>query len=142
MTTLKQKQFVKKYIETGNGTQAALETYNTAKPSVAANIASENLRKPQVIEEVNKVLDRKGLNLEQVSESVGSILQRGVETKVTGDNVLRAAELAFKLHGAFPTPKTAHIRLNVRQELEKLSYQELMERHNKSLKEIEEIIAD
>lgn len=140
--TLKQKAFVKKYLETGNGTQSALDVYNTDNPDVAANIASENLRKPKVIEEINKVLDRKGLSIEQVSESVGDILRRGPETKVTGDNVLRAAELAYKLHGAFPASKSSHFRLDVRQDLEKMSYQELIEKKRELDKEIKEIIAD
>ena len=47
--TLKQKLFVRKYVEhKGNGTQAALDAYDTQDASVAHVIASENLRKPTV----------------------------------------------------------------------------------------------
>ena len=46
--TPKQKKFVEKYIETGNGTKSVLEVYDTKSENVAANIASENLRKPKV----------------------------------------------------------------------------------------------
>ncbi len=56
----KQKGFIKDYIATGNGTQAALNNYDieSDKPDVvAANIASENLRKPQVI---NRILSIAG----------------------------------------------------------------------------------
>ena len=145
MITLKQKKFVKKYVETGKGTQAALETYNTASSNVAANIASENLRKPKVIEEKNRMLKRKGLSVEQVSESVGEVLRRGVETKVTGDNVLRAAEMVYKLHGAFPAQKSAHLRLDFKEErrrkLENMSIQQLEEENERLTKEIEEIMA-
>lgn len=138
--TLKQRTFVKNYVESGNGTQAALEAYNTRDSNTAAVIASENLTKPKVIEAINRVLDRKGLSLEQVSESVGNILQKGPETKITGDNVLRAAELAYKLHNAFPAQRTAHVRINYRQELKKMSYQELVERYRGKQLEIEEIL--
>ena len=139
--TLKQKLFTKKYLETGNGTQAVLEAYNTHDPNTAAVIASENLNKPKVIEEIYKVLDRTGLSLEQVSGSVGDILQRGAETKVTGDNILRAAEMLYKLHGVYPIQKSAHFRLNVRQELEKKSFNELIDLKRQKSQEIDEILA-
>lgn len=48
--TKKQEIFVKEYLDTGNGTQAALEAYDTDNPRVAAAIASENLTKPNIIE--------------------------------------------------------------------------------------------
>jgi len=48
--TPKQDKFLKRYIETGNGTQAALEVYNTVSENTAAQIASENLRKPSILE--------------------------------------------------------------------------------------------
>lgn len=43
--TKKQKEFSDKYIETGNGTKAALEVYNTDDYNTAAAIASQNLNK-------------------------------------------------------------------------------------------------
>lgn len=59
--TIKQKLFVQKYLESGNGTQAALEAYNTNDTNTAAAIASENLTKPKVIKEIKGGLERKGL---------------------------------------------------------------------------------
>lgn len=138
--TLKQKKFIKKYIETGNGTQAALEAYDTTDPDTAAVIASENLIKPKVVEEITRVLNRKGLSLEQVSESVGNIIRNGPQTKITGDNVLRAAEMAFKLHNAFPAEKSTHVRVNLKAELSKMSYSELLESYRKRDKEIKELM--
>ncbi len=49
--TKKQKGFVKDYLETGNGTQAALANYNIEgknPENIASNIATENLGKPNV----------------------------------------------------------------------------------------------
>lgn len=46
--TKKQKEFADEYLETGNGTKAALKAYDTKKEETAAVIASENLRKPKV----------------------------------------------------------------------------------------------
>ena len=46
--TKKQRGFIKDYAESGNGTQAALKNYDTENEDVAAAIAFENLRKPQI----------------------------------------------------------------------------------------------
>ena len=46
--TKKQKEFVEEYAKTGNGTRSALKTYDTTNENVAACIAKENIRKPQI----------------------------------------------------------------------------------------------
>jgi len=43
--TLKQKRFLKLYLETGNGTKSALAVYNCKDYTTAQSIASENLSK-------------------------------------------------------------------------------------------------
>jgi len=48
--TKKQKAWADKKLETGNGTQAALEVYDTNDENTAAVIASENLTKPKIQE--------------------------------------------------------------------------------------------
>lgn len=48
--TMKQKKFCEKYVDSWNGTQAALEVYDTDNPRVAQTIASENLSKPLIKE--------------------------------------------------------------------------------------------
>jgi hypothetical protein len=45
----KEKGFLKDYVKTGNGTEAALKNYDTTDENVAASIASENLRKPKIV---------------------------------------------------------------------------------------------
>ena len=47
--TKKQKDFADKYLETGNGTKAALEVYDTDDNNTAGVIGYENLRKPKII---------------------------------------------------------------------------------------------
>lgn len=46
--TKKEAGFVKDYLETGNGTQAALKNYDTEDENTAAMIASTNIRKPKI----------------------------------------------------------------------------------------------
>lgn len=58
----KARGFVKDYVLTENGTQAALKNYDTNDPHVAAVIASENLTKPEIqdaiVEEKKRFADR------------------------------------------------------------------------------------
>lgn len=57
--TIKQELFAQKYVEhQGNGTQAALEVYDTTDNNTAHSIATENLQKPAVSERVNDLLRR------------------------------------------------------------------------------------
>lgn len=60
--TKKQKGFVKDYVETGNGTQAALKNYDTEDENTAAAIASENLTKPKIEQAVTEALSDTLLN--------------------------------------------------------------------------------
>lgn len=57
------------YIKTGNGTQAAYQAYNTNKPNVAAQIAYENLRKPEIKNLINGYFERKDLILASLLKS-------------------------------------------------------------------------
>lgn len=50
LLTKKQKAFADELLETGNGTESALKTYDTELETTAASIASENIRKPKIIE--------------------------------------------------------------------------------------------
>lgn len=67
--TRKQRKFVDEFVSTGNGTQAALEAYDTTKPNVAAVISTENLKKPNVQHELTE-----RLSLEMVEEAHESLL--------------------------------------------------------------------
>lgn len=60
--TKKQRGFVKDYLATGNGTQAALGNYATDNPEVAKVIASQNLTKLNVSEAIDNVLSKERLD--------------------------------------------------------------------------------
>lgn len=66
--TPKQIAFVKKYLETGNGTKAALKAYDTKDPTVANAIAVENLQKPSVIALLQSYAGKAALRLEELSD--------------------------------------------------------------------------
>lgn len=77
--TLKQKVFTKMYIQTGNGTQAAFHAYNTNKPSVAAQIAYENLRKPEIKNMINGYFEREDLILTYLLKAQKTLLTTGLQ---------------------------------------------------------------
>lgn len=53
--TKKQRGFIRDYVLTENGVQSALKNYNVESYQTAAVIANENLNKPYIAEEVNRV---------------------------------------------------------------------------------------
>lgn len=61
--TKKQADFVKEYLDSGNGTQAALKAYDTEDPNTAGVIAHENLRKPKILEYLESVADKVASNM-------------------------------------------------------------------------------
>jgi phage terminase small subunit len=67
--TPKQKKFADEYLETGNGTEAALKTYNTVSENTAAVIASENIRKPKIQEYLSSKAERAAQVIFELLES-------------------------------------------------------------------------
>lgn len=58
--TLKQQRFVQEYLKSGNGTKAALNSYDTNDSGVAHSIASDNLRKPTIRKTIEQYLQVEG----------------------------------------------------------------------------------
>ncbi len=110
--TIKQKKFVKAYVETGNGTKAALKTYDTTDPDTARAISSENLAKPSVRFAVEQALEKHGITMDAAIKPIKdgleaekvSITGQGDQAfaEVTPDHSIRlkASGMALKLMGA------------------------------------------
>lgn len=65
----KQKGFVKDFIESGNGTQAALKNYDTKDYMTAAVIATENLKKPNIRELIEGYAERATKNIQNLADN-------------------------------------------------------------------------
>ncbi len=104
----KARGFVNAYAETGNGTQSALQNYDTEDENVAAVIASENIRKPQIIEELRKL----GFDSNNAKRVVGEIMN---DEAAEHRDRLKAAELTFKVEGDMAPER--HINLNIEQKI-------------------------
>ncbi len=66
--TLKMQRFAKAYVENGgNATQATLKSYGTGLYASARPIGSENLTKPIIRQEINRVLGESGVTLKRAA---------------------------------------------------------------------------
>lgn len=128
--TKKQRGFVKDYLKTGNGTQAALKNYDTKDINTAAVIAVENLSKPKIVKSIEDALpeellaerhlellnkrdtyrwyeDVKDIDGKNVIDVIPHEIDLGVEVQA----VTKGLDMAYKLKGKYAPEKT--ITLNV-----------------------------
>lgn len=105
--TKKQRGFVNDYADTGNGTKAALKNYDTDKPNVAEVIASENLSKPIIQQELRKL----GFDTNNAKRVISEILND--ETNEPKDRI-KAAENVFKVHGDYAPEKTLNVNVQIK----------------------------
>ena len=97
--TLRQEKFIRFYLETGNGADAARQAGYS--PHTARVIACENLLKPYI----KKAIDTKRTELMQDSDTKIALYLSQLETEANdGDQAssrIRALELLLKANGAF-----------------------------------------
>jgi phage terminase small subunit len=81
--TPKQKKFVKEYQKDLNGTQAAKRAGYSKK--TAGAISSENLQKPQIVEAINKDIDKTleklGISAEWILSGIKEVIERSMQAK-------------------------------------------------------------
>lgn len=105
--TIKQAKFVKEYIKNdGNGTQAALKTYDTDDEKTASVISAENLGKPRIQEAIEKAMVKHEITPEAAIKPIADGL-KAVRTLGEGEGEvidhatrLKASGMALKLLGA------------------------------------------
>lgn len=138
--TYKQKQFTQEYIKSnGNGLQSALKVYDVKNKNVAGAIAGENLKKPIIQEELDKILQREELQLSSITNRLSDIIVSEPAKGYSGADILEAVKTGLKLHGVL-TDRKQVTSVNVNADLNKLSKYELIERHKKLNQETQEII--
>ncbi len=113
--TKKEKKFVAGYAETGNGTQTVLEVYDTKDINTAASIASENLRKPKILDALNEINTDERLEEKHNALLESSTLEKLAFDDDEDDDVI--ADVVSQLAGY----KLLYIRRNLSQNGEVLS---------------------
>ena len=135
----KQKVFIQKYIEfDGNAAKAALSAYDV-KPTAARQVGYENLTKPYIREEIQRLLKPEDLKLSVFLEKLSNIAQANPPKGYTGADILKAIEIVLKLHGVL-TDRKQVTQVTISTDLNKLTKQELFELRNKRQKEADSII--
>src|SRR3990167_9620300 len=127
--SVKEKKFVSKVVKTGNGTQSALEVYDTKDRKVAQVIASQNMSKPHIIEEIDKVLKKNNITLEGTTNRLQEIADDWMPDKISSDTVLKANIELLKLMKAYPDKIQRHESKSIRIQLNDKNYKDLIDLH-------------
>lgn len=96
--TLKQRNFVKKYLEFANATEAAEQAYNVKNRKVAAQIGYENLRKHDVLQTISEYFVREDLSPSYVSDRIVKMMVETIKNG-TPTQQLKVVELYLKVNG-------------------------------------------
>lgn len=94
--TLRQSNFVKKYIEFANATEAAAQVYNVKNRNVAGVIGWENLRKHKVVEAINASFMAGQVSPVSIAQTIKQVMING-----TPRQQLRAIEIYLKAIGDY-----------------------------------------
>jgi len=136
----KQRLFIQEYIKSnGNGTQSALKVYDTIDKPTAGSIATENLKKPEIQQELKTILQRRDLQLDRFTNKLSDIVGSEPLKGYSGADIVEAVKTGLKLHGVL-TDRKVTTTYNLNADLEKLSTSDLIERHKKLSKETQSII--
>jgi len=107
--TVKQKKFVKAYVEKdGNGQEAAKAVYDVRTDGIARSIASENLTKPNIKYAIEQALEKHGITMDRAVQPISDALDAtraigfGDDAMEVVDHStrLKASGMALKLMGA------------------------------------------
>lgn len=126
----KERGFIKDKIRGETGVQAALNNYDTEDYDTAASIASENLRKPKIVNALEKALPDDLLAKVHVeglhaSKEVWKNNESGEVEKVSKepDYAVRHKYLdsAYKLKGSYAPEKSVNVSIEVSTEKQKVA---------------------
>ena len=137
--TRKQREFIQGYLETDNGTKAAMVVYDVKSERVAASIASENLTKPNIRTAIDEALRRKNIGpdrwatvLDRALEAETELVIGPGQTKTKPDYGIRlkAVDLSAKLADAYPHEPAArhehrHLHLESNEPIEVIRFKVL-----------------
>lgn len=123
----KEKGFIKDIVKGETGTQSALNNYDTKNENVAGAIASENLRKPKIINAIQSIAERipdellervhlegleAGKHIFKNNNNSGEIEDMGIEADFATRH--KYLDSAYKLKGSYAPDKSLNINLNVK----------------------------
>lgn len=102
--TKKQRGFVNAKADGKPGVIAVLENYDTTDYNTAKSIASENLTKPYIVKELEKL----GFDSNNAKRVIGQILN---DEDAEYRDRIKAAENVFKVHSDYAPEKSININI-------------------------------
>ncbi len=102
--TLKQRRFIKAYVQNGgNATQAAWVAYDTEDYDTAKSIGCENLIKPYIRQEIDRLMEAVELSTKDSLRAIKDAFSATDKSNYPDHRMrLKAVSMFFKLKGAYP----------------------------------------
>ena len=115
--TLKQRRFIKAYVQNGgNATQAAWVAYDTEDYDTAKSIGCENLTKPYIREEIDRLMVAAELSTKDSLRAIKDAFSATDKNDYPDHRMrLKAAVMLLKLRGAYSRDKTHQPQQHVHQ---------------------------
>jgi len=124
--TLKQQRFMTAYLKSVNGAQVAREAGYKGSPQTLAQVAHENLNKPDIKQALSGPLQSESNLQERIMQEVRTLALQPVSDEPTVAHKLRALELMAKVLGMYDdAPK---VQINGYFDVKSASAQELQMR--------------
>lgn len=112
--TLKQRIFAREYARTRNGAKAGMKAYDVKSPEVASQIATENMRKPHIVNRIDQILKEAKYNPVTSIRSVMDIEDKASKNKMTYGHSLKASEMLLKLSNTLiEKSQTTTLNMNI-----------------------------
>ena len=108
--TPKQRHFIQAYVQNGgNATQAAWVAYDTEDYYTAKSIGCENLTKPYIRAEIDRLMEAVELSTKDLLRAIKDALDATDKNDYPDHRLrLKAVVLALKLKGAYPRNRQTH----------------------------------
>jgi hypothetical protein len=130
--SLKMKKFAREYVKNGgNGTKAVIATYEVKDKRNAGIMAPTLLDNPMVQEEIKKILNNSGLDLETIADSTKTALQSSLAAKPSFAAGVTLLQFLYKLHGVTPANKSVAVKWSATQNVASKDYDSLRQELSK-----------
>lgn len=111
--TLKQQRFVNAYLRTGNGRQAAQDAGYSGSPHTLEQIASENLRKPEVTTAIAAAFKPEEDLKERVVTEIKTLAFAPTDEPLGQSHKLKALEMLAKVMSMFKENPEVNVEVNI-----------------------------
>lgn len=125
--SLKMKMVAKKYVENGgNKKDAILSVYEVKKDATASAMTKQVFDNPMVQDEIEKILDRKGLTKDYFTDLMKESIELNMQGKPSQAQAVDLIKYGLKLHNVEPVKKSMNLSYT-KKVIENKGYTELKE---------------